>query len=223
MNRKQTSVRIAGLLFLIQIITYIIGNQVFVSPVLYTPNFFEAIYQTADKLLIGAILEIVCGIAVVAISVLLYPTLRRYSERIAIWYVGFRISEFTIIIFSKIKMLSLIPLSKEYMNTEGVPNEYLTILGTSILSEHTIAVCMVMIIFCIGATMFYYLLYRSKLIPRGISIWGLVGVLLVLIANIAQLSGIGLGMLIFVPMGLNELFLGFWLLLKGFHINTKKR
>ena len=62
-----------------------------------------------------------------------------------------------------------------------------------------------------------FLLYKSRLLPRFISVWGIIGVILVLIANMFELSGNSLGMLIFIPMGLNELFLGLWLLIKGFN------
>lgn len=192
-----------------------IGNQFLTSPIINTQDFLTSIYENTDQLLIGTLLEFICAIAVVSISVLLYPILKKYSERIAIWYVVFRISEFTIIVFSKIKILSLIPLSQDYVNTTTTQNETLKTFGRMILNEHSIAVLMVMIAFGIGALMFYYLLFKSKLIPRFISLWGMIGVILVLTANIVELSGNSFGMLIYMPMGLNELFLGFWLLFKG--------
>ena len=68
---------------------------------------------------------------------------------------GFRISEFTIIVFSKIKILSLIPLSKEYAKAGTTEIEYFKTLGNIVLNENHIAVLMVMIIFAIGALMFY--------------------------------------------------------------------
>ncbi|SDB50102.1 protein of unknown function [Flavobacteriaceae bacterium MAR_2010_188] len=218
MKANKSIVRIVGLLFLIQIVTYMIGNQFLTSPIINTPDFLTSIYENSDQLLIGTLLEFICAIAVVAISVLLYPILKNYSERIAIWYVGFRISEFTIIVFSKIKILSLIPLTQDYINTTMTENENLKTLGRMILIEHSIAVLMVMIAFGIGALMFYYLLFKSKLIPRFISVWGMIGVILVLTANVVELSGSSLGMLIYMPMGLNELFLGFWLLFKGLNL-----
>ncbi len=223
MNSNQKIVKIVGLLFLIQMITYSIGNQFFVSPVLYNSDFLTSIYQNSNQLLIGTLLEFICGIAIVSIAILLYPILKKHNERIAIWYVGFRIIEFTIIFFSKIKMLSLIPLSKKYVNIKGDnQNEWFTILGTTILDEYSISVVMVMVAFGIGAIMFYYLLYQSRLVPRFIAIWGFTGVLLVLTANIFHLSGSSLGMLIYVPMGMNELFLGVWLLVKGFRTSQLK-
>ena len=219
MNSDKTIVKITGLLFLIQIVTYMIGNQFLTSPVINSPDYLTSIYENSNQLLIGTLLEFICAIAVVAIAVLLFPILKKYSERIAMWYVVFRISEFTIIVFSKIKILSLIPLGQQYVNATMSENENLKTFGNIILNEYSIAVLMVMVAFSIGALMFYYLLYKSKLIPRFISVWGLIGVTLVLTANIFELSDNSLGMLIYMPMGLNELFLGIWLLIKGLNLS----
>jgi len=219
MNSDKTIVKITGLLFLIQIVTYMIGNQFLTSPVINSPDYLTSIYENSNQLLIGTLLEFICAIAVVAIAVLLFPILKKYSERIAMWYVVFRISEFTIIVFSKIKILSLIPLGQQYVNATMSENENLKTFGNIILNEYSIAVLMVMVAFSIGAFMFYYLLYKSKLIPRFISVWGLIGVTLVLTANIFELSDNSLGMLIYMPMGLNELFLGIWLLIKGLNLS----
>jgi hypothetical protein len=67
--------------------------------------------------------------------------------------------------------------------------------------------------------MFYYMLYQSRLIPRFISVWGLIGALAVLATAMLDTFGISPGSLEFlgVLMLLNELFLGVWLIVKGFN------
>jgi hypothetical protein len=64
-------------------------------------------------------------------------------------------------------------------------------------------------------------LYRTKLIPRFISVWGLVGAITVLtttMLDIFALSvGPAIGLVLGLPMLLNELFLGVWLIIKGFN------
>jgi len=74
--------------------------------------------------------------------------------------------------------------------------------------------------FSLGALMYYYLLYQSKLIPRWLSGWGLVGVALGLAAYLNQFfsvsasSGIELG---HIPIFLQEMVLAVWLIVKGFN------
>ena len=60
------------------------------------------------------------------------------------------------------------------------------------------------------------MLYRSSLIPRFISIWGLVGAAAVLVYTLFEMSGLTIPNLD-VLMLLNELFLGAWLIMKGFN------
>jgi hypothetical protein len=79
------------------------------------------------------------------------------------------------------------------------------------------------IFFCLGAAMYYYVLYRSRLIPRWLSAWGLAGLALVfsmtlLIAFRETISGpSGMLVLFAVPIGLQEMILAVWLIVKGFN------
>ncbi|KAA3635619.1 MAG: DUF4386 family protein, partial [Bacteroidetes bacterium] len=76
---------------------------------------------------------------------------------------------------------------------------------------------MTIITFCIGAAMLYFAFYKSRLVPRFISIWGLIAVALLFTEMILLTFGYSQGMILMAPMGLNELFVGFWLIFKGFN------
>jgi hypothetical protein len=78
------------------------------------------------------------------------------------------------------------------------------------------------IFFSLSALLLYYLLYQSRLVPRFISIWGLVAVALVMTWNLLELSGIHVstGMVFGLPIILNELLLAIWLIVKGFNTAT---
>ena len=75
------------------------------------------------------------------------------------------------------------------------------------------------IFFSLGALLFYYLLYQSKLVPRWLSVWGFVGAALVLTWNLLETFGISIsaGMILALPIISNEIFLGIWLIAKGFN------
>jgi hypothetical protein len=91
--------------------------------------------------------------------------------------------------------------------------------GTSFLAVRAfLAGQMLGIFFCLAALLLYYLLYQTKLVPRFISIWGFIAVLLVLVWNLLELFGISvaIGMVLALPMILNEIFLALWLIVKGF-------
>jgi hypothetical protein len=71
----------------------------------------------------------------------------------------------------------------------------------------------------IGALVLYGTLYRARLLPRYISAWGWIGAVLILALNLMLTFGIELGnlaMLFALPIITNEIFLGIWLIVKGF-------
>lgn len=75
--------------------------------------------------------------------------------------------------------------------------------------------------FGLGALMFYYLFYQSKLIPRFLSVWGLIGATLLLAAGLLGMFGLSpfSTILIFLnlPIAVNEMVLAVWLIVKGFN------
>jgi hypothetical protein len=79
------------------------------------------------------------------------------------------------------------------------------------------------IVFPLGAIMFYIVLYQSKLIPRWISVWGLVAVVLHLLATgIADMFSLMSSMstlqnVLNFPIFLQEMVMAVWLIVKGFN------
>lgn len=209
--------RVAGALFLIQLITYFIGNQILLQNVISTSDLLNSCLANTNTLVLSVILELICATSVVGISVILYPILKIFSLRIALWYVGFRLLEFSIIAASKIKLLTLLRLSQQFENSGQQDLLYYKTLSTSLLAEHNLAILMTLIVFGLGAFSFYYLLFKSLLVPRFISLWGILGVLLVVTSALLQLYGVDVPFFIFLPMGLNEIFIGVWLVVKGFN------
>jgi len=76
---------------------------------------------------------------------------------------------------------------------------------------------MVFITYGLGAFIFYYLAHKLKLIPKFLSIWGLIGIPLVLLSSMLEIFGLNPGLFLGMQMGLNEIILGIWLIAKGFN------
>jgi hypothetical protein len=62
--------------------------------------------------------------------------------------------------------------------------------------------------------MLYYLLYRSELVPRRLSLWGLVGAVLYLASRLLGMFGRGVGFLM-GPLAVAEIVLAVWSIVKG--------
>ena len=219
MNTSRKIAIMVGALFLFSNVTFLLGAFVFVEPILGAPDYLTLASANRTQVVLGALLELVNGIAYVGIAVLVFPILRQRFESMALWYVGFRIIEFVMQTLSDISPLSLLTLSEEFVRAGAPESSSFQALGTLLLAERYWAFQMVTIALVLGALMFYYMLYQSRLIPRFISVWGLIGALAVLATAMLDTFGISPGSLEFlgVLMLLNELFLGVWLIVKGFN------
>jgi hypothetical protein len=166
------------------------------------------------------LLELINGLAVVGIAVMMFPIFKKHAEALALGYVAIRIIEAVIVIAAVISPLSLIALSQDYVKAGAPDAPFFQTLGTSFLAARALWVGLMLgIFFSLGALLFYYLLYQSKLVPRWLSVWGFIGAALVLTWNLLEMFGISIsaGVILAVPIILNEIFLGIWLIVKGFN------
>lgn len=219
MNSNKRTARIVGALFLVVNVAFILGAVVFIEPILGAPNYLTLISANRTQVILGVLLELINGIAYVGIAVLMFPILRQRFESMALGFVGFRIVEFVMQIASDVSPLSLLTLSEGFVRAGAPASSSFQTLGTLLLAERYWAFQMVSISFGLGALLFYYMLYQSKLIPRFISIWGLIGAIVVLANTMLDMFGFSLANL-GVLMLLNELFLGIWLMVKGFNASA---
>lgn len=74
---------------------------------------------------------------------------------------------------------------------------------------------LLMLPFCLGAILFYYLFYKSAMIPRALSLWGLAAVSLALIGTVSALAGHELSFVVYLPYLPFEFVVGMWILFRG--------
>jgi hypothetical protein len=207
--------KIVGALFLTSNIVFLLGAVVFIEPIIGAANYLTLVSANRTPVVIGVLLELINGLAYLGIGVLMFPILKQRFESLALGYVSFRIIEFVMQSLSSLSPLSLLTLSEDFVSAGATDTSFFQILGASLLAERYWAFQMVAITLGLGALLFYTMLYQAKLIPRLISIWGLIGAVVVLANTLLDSFGIppgNLGLL----MLLNELFLGVWLIVKGF-------
>ncbi len=113
-------------------------------------------------------------------------------------------------------------LSQEFVKAGAPDASHFQTLGALLQEENYWAYHMGTISFGLAAPMFYYLLYQSKLIPRFLSVWGLIGVplwlavsLLIMFGSLTESSV--LATLLYLPIAVNEMVLAVWLIVKGFN------
>jgi hypothetical protein len=168
------------------------------------------------------IFDIICGASVFAIAVLLFPILKQFSERVALWYVGQRLTELVGFMVGGAFLLTLLTMGQDLANAAAMDTAHLESQARYLRDARGNIQDISLLGYCLGAWSFYGLLYRSRLLPRFISVWGVLAVTLLFIEIVSNIFGTTAGgMMIMMPLGFNEVFLGIWLIAKGF--NTASR
>ncbi len=222
MNSTKKTARIVGVLFIIATVAGALSAIVLLEPILTAPDYLIKVSENKNKVIIGALLDLIGAGAFVGVAVMIFPIFKKYNINIALGYVVARSFEAVPFVVSNIILLSLLTLSQEYVQA-GVPDaSYFQTLGAVLLAVYDWAFLLGPMIFAsLAALPFNYLLYKSKLIPRFISIWGLIGATLFLAASLSGMFGLGrfsmLSTILILPHALNEMFLAIWLIVKGFN------
>ncbi len=135
--------------------------------------------------------------------------------------VGFRIIEGALNIVGVIGLLLLLTLGKEYIKAGSPLSSFFQTSGVLLLAALDWVNLMVMLVFSLGVLMYYYILCQSRLIPRGLSGWALVGVssavaaiMLVMCRLIGSMSTIQV--VLYLPIAFLEMVLAVWLITEGF-------
>jgi hypothetical protein len=192
------------------------------GPILDAPDFPASVAASENRWKIGVLLGSVYSVALAGIGLMIYPVLRQRDERIAIGYVGARVIEGVLWLVAQTSLLSLVTLSQEFVKAGAPDASHFHTLGEMSLAAHDWGGHVLgFLVFCVGALMFYPLLYRSRLIPRWLSGWGIIAAMLALVAALLALFGLEtnstIDVLLQVPLFGNELVLALWLIVKGFN------
>ena len=154
----------------------VLGKTKFLDPILDTPDFLIKIPANENHVIIGGLLVLLSAFACAGIAIGLYPVLRKQNAALALGSVALRGIETMLYIVGVVCVLSLITLSQGYVLADASNASSYQISGTLLLAVKDSAGQLSVVAFTLGGLMYYYVLFRSKLIPRWLSGWGIVGV-----------------------------------------------
>ncbi len=206
-----------GLFFLIAMAGSLVGASL-IEPVVTAPDPISAAAGNQGSLLAGIFLELTCALCVVGVAMFMAPILKKANPTLAAGYLGFRTVEAVFCALITIAPASLVALSKMPLSITNASAAQTVILIRSFSTGLPLA-----FFFCLGAYCLYSGLLRGKLLPKFIGVWGLIAVTLVLGLNILTQYyplEMTVNMVLALPMILNEIFMGLWLIVKGFNQNA---
>lgn len=219
-NKK--AAKIVGVLFILAAVTAIIGLLLY-DPILNGPDYLIKGSEHANQVILGAVLELILVVSAIGTSTTMFPFLRKYNETIALWHVCFRFLEAIIITVGVISVLSLLTLSREFVAAGATNTASFLVSGTLLKAVHDWTFLLgPNLMLGINTIMYSYIFYKSKLVPRFISILGMTGATLVFIAGLLEMFGVipqvsVLGGILSLPVAANEMILAVWLIVKGFN------
>lgn len=222
MNSNRKTAIVAGILFIFATVVNLLSNVAFLKPVLDAPDFLGRIFAGQNQILTGSLLHIIASFACAGIAIALYPVLRKYNAGLALGSVSFRIAEAILYVFGSIGVLALLPLGQEFVKAGMPGTSYFQTLANLLLSMRDWTGVFAVITFGAGALMYYAIFYKSKLIPRWLSGWGIVAAALCLVSGILVMFNIiefftPVQIAINIPIALQEMVLAVWLIAKGFN------
>jgi len=221
MKTYRTTAVVVGVLYIIGTVAGVLSVLV-IMPIVGVSDYLSEVAANANQLTMGAWLVLLMGFALAMVPVLLFPIFRKINEALAVGYVVFRGALETAGYFAEaIPWLFLVIVGQRYVAAGAPDASFFQTLG-SLLKEGTESVAPIRgFAFCLGALMLYYLLYQSNLIPRWISVWGVLGILLSLVANFLtvfhlQSTTSTMDTVMHLPLFLQEMGMAVWLIVRGF-------
>jgi hypothetical protein len=219
MNPYRTTARVVGVVYLAGFVVGIGGEALFQS-ILGAPNYLSTVTANSMTVAIGALLWLLAVVGDAAHGVLMFPILKQHSERIAVGYLAARIVDAAFIAIMVLFILIQIPLGSAFLQAAAPDTLYLQALGTLFTQAKLYAYEIGMSTLGISGLLLCSTLYRAQLVPRWLAIWGLLGYAIILCGMVSAVMGSGLGDLSSLPGGLWEVFMGGWLIAKGFNASA---
>jgi len=190
-----------------------------VDPTLTGAAYLTEVANHPHRLAAAALLYLVAAGASVGIAIALYPVVKRVHSGLALGAVIFRAIEATLYATAVVALLSILPLGQELATGQADDQGSIRAIADSLLSARDHYNLAAVFAFNLGALMYYAPFYRSQLVPRWLSGWGIAGVLLMISACLMALfsdSPITGYTLLVLPIAVQELVLAVWVLAKGF-------
>jgi hypothetical protein len=190
------------------------------------PGIDAALAAHQNQVIVVAFFLLVMAVTVSGIAFMMYPILMqdadtKTKEGLSLWYVGSRAGEGTVFVVALLGWFALLALSKEFAAAGAAGTAGLQVAGNVLWTTYNYAWMLGQSVFCVGAVMLYYLLYVSKRVPRWISVWGLIGAPLMLIAGFSLVftgdPNSTFSSILYAPLGLQEMVFAVWLIARGFN------
>ncbi|GAA0749768.1 DUF4386 domain-containing protein [Gaetbulibacter jejuensis] len=218
MKLLKNSVKLAGILIILGMVTGILS----IASAIDSPKYLTEAATNTMQVTIAAFFQFILSLTYVGFAILLYPILKKYNQRLVLGFLSFRIISGVVLIIGSVILLSILVVSQEFVKSSSENQWSFEAFGNvlKITRDYINHIFMVFTI-SIANLLLYILFFKTKLIPKWLSVWGILGTILsiaasvLLLFNIVDVISVEY-LALNAPTGVFELVLGFWLVIKGF-------
>ncbi|MFD4422206.1 DUF4386 domain-containing protein [Agromyces sp. NPDC058484] len=218
-SHRKTSL-VAGTLYLL---TFVSIPTLFLYNQVKTDSAYIAGSGPDTAIVFGGLLEVIVALACIGTGVALYPVVKRQNEGVALGFVAARVLEAAAIFAGVVALMSIVTLR------QAGAGEGALVTGQALLAQHSWTTLLGQgLMPAFNALLLGSLMYRSRLLPRVLPVFGFIGAPLLIAGAVGQLFGVWGPVSVF--SGLGALFLtfwefgmGIWLVVKGFNAEALAR
>ena len=222
-HTDRRSATFVGIMFILATVSSMLGLFYFYPPILTDPNYLVNGAAHTNQVVLGALMELVLVVSAIGTAIGLFPVLRPYGERIALGHLCFRFLEAVVITIGIVAFLSLLTLSQTFVASGADDASSFHVAGAVLHAVYKWT-SMIGPLFFLGINTLMYssLLYKSKLVPRPLAVWGLTGAILVFGYAMLVVFGVAVQaadrwVFLAMPIGIFEMVFAGWLIAKGFN------
>lgn len=218
MNSDKCAPRLAGAAFLLVLVSSALSGVLRTS-VVGSSSVSDILVSISENLALwrsSIVIELLTSVGIVVLAISLYAVFKKQHKILALIGLGWWLAEAIILAVSKIGAFALIPLSAELVEAGAPDPSAYQALGRffyHVLDRQGNEIHM--LFYCLGGILWFYLFYRSRSIPRIMSIPGIAIESVALVGMVFLLFGASVSMMLFYPIAVLELAVGLWLVIKG--------
>ncbi len=219
---NKTNAAVVGVLFILGTVPALLSLPLAINTV-NAPNHLTAISTNEGQMIIFTAIKFIMGVACAGIGLALYPILKKYNEGLAIGAAGFRVIEGVLDVVGALLYVVLLAISQEFVKA-GTPASSFFQTADVVINAGIgwFRDAAMLLTFGVGAMMYYIVFYQYRLVPRWLTVWGLVGISLTIISAVLVMFHLlppfgTIQVILNLPILPQELVLAIWLIAKGFN------
>ncbi|MGB1205858.1 MAG: DUF4386 domain-containing protein [Chitinophagales bacterium] len=221
MNQKK--IRIAGLLLLIIFVIGVMNYQFLRGPIVFDDNYLSLIANNKSEIVYSVLLSFLSGVLSIVVALTLFDYFKKDNYVLALGYIIFTLLNFIGIAMENFAVFSLLEVSQEYVSKADLSESSSFIsLGATLYGFHKWAHYSFLLLSCLPVFVLFCNLFKLQLVPKSISVFGMIAATLMFINMILLMTEIKIPIDLMIPIGLLQLLFPFWLMIKGFNLKIEK-